>query len=637
MADRKDSTHSPPLIAVGLARCSTDHQDKSIDQQKEEMRAWAEESGHRLLDVFEDEGISGSELDRPGIRALLAYLESSKQKGKVVCWRRNRLARPTDPRDGLLLERRIERTGWRLHFLQGAKASGNQLVDTLMGVIEHHEAGEFLRGLAGDTVRGQLRRLLAGEMAPTGRIPYGYAKEVVHPDGEVKRFARNIPHRTLGCTRAYLVPGDPREVETVRRIFERYASGKAGLAEIAGELNAEGVPPSRGGKWQATSIRHCITNPVYTGDLVWNKISIARFVRITAGKAVRLDGAGAEAGPRRKENDPSDWIRLKDHHEALVPRELFDRANQVREARGDKVGRQRALVSPYALRGLVYCGRCGHPMGGRAFTCAGIQYRRYQCLGYGRFRVCECYMVNSNKLELAVLAKLREAYCSHGLTPAKLRRGIVLALKKAPNGQPRDERKQAALEREDHELAARIQQAIANMGVVTQAVAKAIGAQIEGWTTRRADIAKALEAAQQERPPEFDPEEVADELVELFDRLEQVGADATPTERRDLLTRTVERVQLEFETRPPRKGKQKEKHTNKGGEVTLRPLFPDGLTLCLANRSSTATRSPSRCASGWASRWRWWRCRATASPRTCARRTRPGSTATSPSRSITAA
>ena len=40
------------------------------------------------LRVFEDEGVSGSELDRPGVRALLSYLESSDDKGTLVVWKR---------------------------------------------------------------------------------------------------------------------------------------------------------------------------------------------------------------------------------------------------------------------------------------------------------------------------------------------------------------------------------------------------------------------------------------------------------------------------------------------------------------------------------------------------------------------
>ena len=67
-------TRSSRKVAVGLVRCSTDRQEHSIEDQEAEIRAWASATGHELLRVFKDEGVSGSELDRPGVRALLAYL-----------------------------------------------------------------------------------------------------------------------------------------------------------------------------------------------------------------------------------------------------------------------------------------------------------------------------------------------------------------------------------------------------------------------------------------------------------------------------------------------------------------------------------------------------------------------------------
>ena len=53
-------------MAVGLCRCSTDRQDRSIAEQEAAIRGWAEGRGARLLKVFKDEGISGLDLSRKG-------------------------------------------------------------------------------------------------------------------------------------------------------------------------------------------------------------------------------------------------------------------------------------------------------------------------------------------------------------------------------------------------------------------------------------------------------------------------------------------------------------------------------------------------------------------------------------------
>ncbi len=98
-------------VAVGLARASSDKQDTSVANQRTEIERWARETTHQLVRVFEDDGISGSVLDRPGLAALLRYVEANPAGGVVCLWRRNRLARPDDPIDGLLLERKIRRAG----------------------------------------------------------------------------------------------------------------------------------------------------------------------------------------------------------------------------------------------------------------------------------------------------------------------------------------------------------------------------------------------------------------------------------------------------------------------------------------------------------------------------------------------
>src|SRR5688572_14150630 len=122
---RNSGSASERKVAVGLVRCSTDMQEHSIEDQEIEIRKWAKETGHELIMVFRDEGVSGSELNRPGMRALFAFLEANPEKGTLVAWHRSRLARPEDPRQGIALELKIEDLGWTIHFLSGTPNSGN--------------------------------------------------------------------------------------------------------------------------------------------------------------------------------------------------------------------------------------------------------------------------------------------------------------------------------------------------------------------------------------------------------------------------------------------------------------------------------------------------------------------------------
>jgi len=118
-------------VGVGCVRVSTDRQERSIDEQKEAIRAAALRDSVELLEGeawCEDDGISGSILARPGLQKLLALCRNRTDVTDVYFWKRNRLARSIDPLDGLSIEREIERSGKQVHFVQGIQKTGNRLL-----------------------------------------------------------------------------------------------------------------------------------------------------------------------------------------------------------------------------------------------------------------------------------------------------------------------------------------------------------------------------------------------------------------------------------------------------------------------------------------------------------------------------
>jgi len=66
-----------------------------------------------------------------------------------------------------------------------------------------------------------------------------------------------------------------------------------GFISIANRLNTDRVMTARGGQlsryhgngWGRASVRDILLNPVYTGDMVWNRLTFAKFFRIQEGEA----------------------------------------------------------------------------------------------------------------------------------------------------------------------------------------------------------------------------------------------------------------------------------------------------------------------------------------------------------------
>ncbi|MBK8009741.1 MAG: recombinase family protein [Deltaproteobacteria bacterium] len=289
-----------------------------------------------------------------------------------------------------------------------------------------------------------------------GTPPYGYDLKYEAQDGStlfVVRFmpdgtkevfdARGNHQRTLAKgesiqvskkDRARLVPSDPARVEVAKRIFTMATVDEKGLGAIADTLNREGVPTPRGpkwariysGSWSKGTVRAILDNPIYCGDMVWNRRTDARFFKIAGGRATERKSA---YGARLVPNPEVDWIRIPDAHPALVSHRLAVNAQRVRTEREvsiQQTGQNPRVVggwvgkrSRFLLSGLIVCGRCGaryegvrRTKGKRRDDGSKVVTYSYGCGGYirnGR-SVCTFGPLPQIELEEAVIRTVLDAY-----------------------------------------------------------------------------------------------------------------------------------------------------------------------------------------------------------------------------------
>ena len=257
-------------LGVGCVRVSSDRQERSIDAQKESIRASAILSGIKLLEEdmwCEDEGVSGSILDRPGLRKLLTLCRTRTDVTDIYFWKRNRLTRSIDPLDGMNIEREIEKSGKKIHFVQGIQKTGHRLLDFIASGLEYAEAGQYLVNISADTIRGLVPLTKAGYDA--GRpTPYGFDRLVVdkrnNPLYKIRNVCKGIKHKIMpsGEIQVYdngerptkdksahstLILGEAVRIAVIRRIFESYVYSEKGIRAITEQLNIEGIPSPTGG------------------------------------------------------------------------------------------------------------------------------------------------------------------------------------------------------------------------------------------------------------------------------------------------------------------------------------------------------------------------------------------------------
>lgn len=103
-------------------------------------------------------------------------------------------------------------------------------------------------------------------------------------------------------------------------------------------------------------------NPAYTGDMIWNKSTGAKFHKISNRQAKPIKGIPIRG---YQKNGREDWIIHKDAHPAIISHSRFEQAQAKRKAttRYGYAGSYRCgrgANSPYLLAGLIRCEHCGH-------------------------------------------------------------------------------------------------------------------------------------------------------------------------------------------------------------------------------------------------------------------------------------
>lgn len=138
----------------------------------------------------------------------------------------------------------------------------------------------------------------------------------------------------------------PEQAEIVRWIFDQVLSGKS-MLDIAREMNARGLSTVKGRPWSNASISYMIRNEKYVGDAMFQKTYID------------------ENFCHHYNYGERDQYYVKNHHEAIVSREVFDAANALIKLYGREKGCERNGEKSklrYVTSGKVLCGECGGRM-----------------------------------------------------------------------------------------------------------------------------------------------------------------------------------------------------------------------------------------------------------------------------------
>ena len=292
--------------ALIYIRVSTEEQARggiSLSVQEKICRKYADENDYQVIEVFNDDGYSGTKMNRPALQDMLLKCQEDKSIDAVIVQETDRLARNTH--DHLTIKAILQKAKVNLISVSQPMLDdtpeGN-FVDVIMSGVN-----QLYSQLLGRKVKKVLKEMFESGEYPA-KAPLGYKNVVIAQSSDGKRSHK-------------IIKPDPEKWSLIKEGFKMYLTGNYSADETNDVLYDKGLRSWNGKKPSHSIFVATLKNPFYAGLMKWNG-------EIKQGKHTPM-------------------ITPKEHKQVL---NILANHNR-------NVCRRRK--HNFLLRGFVYCGICG--------------------------------------------------------------------------------------------------------------------------------------------------------------------------------------------------------------------------------------------------------------------------------------
>ena len=363
------SIYDLPLRVTFYARVSTD-MDAQLNSLENQVQYYTEliqsKPNWTFVPGYIDEGISGG---------------TTKKREDF-----NRMIR--DARSGLfdfIITKEISRfSRSTLDSIQYTQ----ELLDYNVGVLFQNDNintldtdSEFRLVVMAGVAQDEIRKL-------SERIKFGHRQAI--KNGRVLGNDKLYGYDKKDC----VLTVNEEEAEIVRRVFDLYANHGMGTRKISQKLLELGYTSREGNAFNVLTIRHMLENPKYKGWYCGNKTQSLDYR--TKKKAFL---------------DESEWVMYPDPTiPAIVPEELWDRANAIYRERRDQMKEHASGASyhnRYPYSGKIICEEHGTTFHRRVLNKKSGDEEVWQCKVYrtGGRTACSAPQLRSTELD-GILAEI---------------------------------------------------------------------------------------------------------------------------------------------------------------------------------------------------------------------------------------
>ena len=303
---------------AAYCRVSTKKEEQldSLAHQKAYFEEYAKQNQCELVEIYADEGISGTKLKKR--TEFLQMLRDAKMKKFDVLAVKDisRMARNTV--DFLESFRTLRRLGIEVRFADSNISSeGNQeFTLTVLAAIAQEESANI-------SAKVKFGKKMNAKRGRVPNLVYGYDK---------------IPNDYFNLSI------NETEAAVVRQIFKWYVEDGYGSSQIAAMLNRQDVLTKRNNKWGQKAVCRILQNPIYIGCVINGKEEISDFL----------------TGKRRK-LDSNVWYQIQNENLRILDDFTFRKAQDILSKRNQAFSVAHIRQSnKHLFSTLIYCKTCGY-------------------------------------------------------------------------------------------------------------------------------------------------------------------------------------------------------------------------------------------------------------------------------------
>lgn len=303
---------------AAYCRVSTNYADQKnsyATQIKTYTRVIKEKPEWELVDIFADEGFSGTKAEnRPEFQRMLRLCER-KEIDLILVKSLSRFAR--NVKEALEYVRKLKLLGIGVIFEKegiNTQTIGDEMLLNTFSAIAQEESQAISQHLRSSIVK----RMESGDFV-SSNAPYGYRLE-----------------------NKKIVPYKP-ESDIVKWIFQHYLMGSS-TSEIARELTTMNIPTKTGKDvWRAQKVAYILSNEKYCGNSTFQKTFRSTTVPFKQSK-----NRGEE-----------DMYFAENTHDGIISRETFDKVQALFKKRHEVFSKATVGMNVYPLTSKIRCAQCG--------------------------------------------------------------------------------------------------------------------------------------------------------------------------------------------------------------------------------------------------------------------------------------